>query len=443
MIARWLVKVALVLRDKDLPVSSANVIEAVRLARTLAALRDRPLAGLEEVTEATRAVLCEGDETLLALVTRELVVGESLGGVPDSAPTVPLEADLRATARRLRLRPEAQTREVALDLRKDNDLARSRLLHRLAMLGVDWGVPAAGCGPGDRYVPRDLGADLAPRARDRRRRRGDVGDDRRRRRGREGSCRCGHGHRCPSSPCSWSERSSPTCPTRSTSLLVALDAKAAARPRRRAPHGRHPAARAGSSLLRRAPYGHDGPRPGGRRVAHPRVRGASGRRDGARRRSGRQVAAAASTRCTPPSCCARTRQPPTGGSTRCTRSRERSDISGLLTGRLTRLLRDADRIDAAGAAVRLGRALSVGTPTTTKAAWIEGFLGGGGDVLVHDRELLGLLDSWVTSLVEQEFTDALPLLRRTFGAFSAPRAAQPRRCRPVKIGFRWQRDECG
>ncbi|HWD78421.1 MAG TPA: DUF5682 family protein, partial [Kribbella sp.] len=66
---RWLAKVAQVLRDEDLPVSSAHVIEAVRLADTLAALRERPLAGLSEVTEATRAVLCGGNDVLLDLVT--------------------------------------------------------------------------------------------------------------------------------------------------------------------------------------------------------------------------------------------------------------------------------------------------------------------------------------------------------------------------------------
>ena len=51
-VTRWLTKVAGVLRAHDLPVSSAHVIEAVRLAEALAALRGRPLAGLAEVSEA-------------------------------------------------------------------------------------------------------------------------------------------------------------------------------------------------------------------------------------------------------------------------------------------------------------------------------------------------------------------------------------------------------
>ena len=78
-IARWLTRVAGVLRGHDLPVSSAHIIEAVRLAETLAVMRGRPLAGLAEVSEATKSVMCDGDDIAAAFVTRDLVVGEALG----------------------------------------------------------------------------------------------------------------------------------------------------------------------------------------------------------------------------------------------------------------------------------------------------------------------------------------------------------------------------
>ena len=102
-VARWLTRVAGVLRAEDLPVSSAHVIEGVRLAETLAGLRGRPAAGLDEVQEATRAVLCDGDDTMLDLVTRRLVVGESLGHVPGTR------------ARRCRWRPTCGDRPPAAD----------------------------------------------------------------------------------------------------------------------------------------------------------------------------------------------------------------------------------------------------------------------------------------------------------------------------------------
>ncbi|MEV5382283.1 DUF5682 family protein [Streptomyces sp. NPDC052721] len=141
-VERWLTKVAGLLREEDRIVSSAHVIEAVRLAETLAALRGRPLPGLGETTDAVRAVLCDGSDVPLALVHDRLVVGDVLGEVPESAPAVPLQRDLARQQRSLRLKPEALERELELDLRGDTDAGRSRLLHRLRLLGVGWGEPA-------------------------------------------------------------------------------------------------------------------------------------------------------------------------------------------------------------------------------------------------------------------------------------------------------------
>ncbi|MEU1339268.1 DUF5682 family protein [Streptomyces sp. NPDC005827] len=140
-VERWLVKVAGLLREEDRIVSSAHVIEAVRLAETLAVMRGRPLPGLGETTDAVRAVLCEGSDVPLALVHDRLVVGDVLGEVPEAAPAVPLQRDLAREQRRLRLKPEALERELELDLRKDTDTGRSRLLHRLRLLGIGWGEP--------------------------------------------------------------------------------------------------------------------------------------------------------------------------------------------------------------------------------------------------------------------------------------------------------------
>ncbi|MGC3004345.1 DUF5682 family protein, partial [Streptomyces sp. G35A] len=145
-VERWMTKVAGLLRAEDRLVSSAHVIEAVRLAETLAAMRGRPLPGLSETTDAVRAVMCDGSDVPLALVHDRLVVGDVLGEVPAAAPAVPLQRDLARIQRRLRLKPEAAERDLELDLRKETDAARSRLLHRLRLLGVGWGEPAASRG---------------------------------------------------------------------------------------------------------------------------------------------------------------------------------------------------------------------------------------------------------------------------------------------------------
>jgi hypothetical protein len=97
---------------------------------------------------------------------------------------------------------------------------------------------------------------------------------------------------------------------------------------------------------------------------------------------------------------------------------ERDDVHGLVAGRATRLLMDGGRLESDDAARRLSLALSPGTDTKQAAAWIEGFLSGGGLVLVHDETLLGVLDGWISGVDGDLFTDSLPVLRRTFSTFA-------------------------
>jgi hypothetical protein len=92
-------------------------------------------------------------------------------------------------------------------------------------------------------------------------------------------------------------------------------------------------------------------------------------------------------------------------------------VHGLLLGRIVRLLLDAKRLD--DAPVRLQRALSAGVSAADKAAWVDGFFADGALLLIHDAELRALLDEWVCQLDDAQFTDMLPLLRRTFGTFAA------------------------
>ncbi|GAB2999044.1 DUF5682 family protein [Saccharothrix stipae] len=140
-VPRWFAKVCAVLRAEDLPASTASAVEAVRLADALAAMRGRPSPGLAEVMEASLAVLCGGDATPLRLVHEALVVGERLGAVGDDVPTSPLAADLARLQRRLRLQPGTAVKPIRLDLRKDTDRERSKLLRRLEVLDVPWGTP--------------------------------------------------------------------------------------------------------------------------------------------------------------------------------------------------------------------------------------------------------------------------------------------------------------
>jgi Family of unknown function (DUF5682) len=141
VVVTWLARVSSLLRAEDLDASSAQVIDAVRLSLTLAAMRGRSVASLSEVTESVRAVLTFGDDAPVQLIRRKLIVGEELGELPASAPRVPIQQNLEKQQRRLRLKPEAMDRVLELDLRTPNHLQTSQLLHRLRILRVPWGAP--------------------------------------------------------------------------------------------------------------------------------------------------------------------------------------------------------------------------------------------------------------------------------------------------------------
>ena len=135
----WLARIATVLRAKGHMVSTASLIEAERLARTLAVIRERPKPGFEELRDAAIAALFNGEALLWALVEAELLLGADVGEIPPDTPLAPLIEDLQRNQKAARLKPEALERELSVDLRSESGLFRSTLLHRLNVLGVHWG----------------------------------------------------------------------------------------------------------------------------------------------------------------------------------------------------------------------------------------------------------------------------------------------------------------
>ena len=135
----WLAMIAAVLRVKGHLVSTASLIEAERLARTLAAIRERPKPSFEELRDAAIAALFNGEAVLWSLVEAELLLGADVGEIPPDTPLAPLIEDLQRNQKAARLKPEALERELSVDLRSESGLFRSTLLHRLNVLGVQWG----------------------------------------------------------------------------------------------------------------------------------------------------------------------------------------------------------------------------------------------------------------------------------------------------------------
>ncbi|MFF8842489.1 DUF5682 family protein [Streptomyces sp. NPDC015127] len=418
-VERWMTKVAGLLRDEDHMVSSAHVIEAVRLADTLAVVRGRPLAGLSETTDAVRAVMCDGSDVPLDLVRDRLVVGDVLGEVPDDAPAVPLQRDLARQQRSLRLKPEALERELELDLRKDSDSGKSRLLHRLRLLGVTWGEPAAG--------------------------RGSTGTFRE----------------------TWRLRWEPELFVRvaeagvwGTTVLSAATAKVESQALAATALGEVTALAEQcllaelpealpvvmTALADRAALDTDVSR-----LAQALPALARSLRYGDVRATdtaalGEVAAGLAERICVglPPACsgldadgAAEMRGhidgvhaaigllPDAAAMTGrwqavLRKLAVRASAPGVIRGRAARLLLDDGRLAEDEAARLMALALSPATQPAEAAAWIEGFVGGasgGGLLLVHDERLLGLVDAWLTGVPAEAFTDVLPLLRRTFSAY--------------------------
>ena len=103
---------------------------------------------------------------------------------------------------------------------------------------------------------------------------------------------------------------------------------------------------------------------------------------------------------------------------------DNSKVHGLISGRCCRLLLDALFLDGTEVACRMGLALSSATEPSQAGAWVEGFLKGSGLLLLHDDKLWQILDDWITQLPEDLFVASLPLLRRTFATFSEPERRQ-------------------
>jgi hypothetical protein len=409
-VGRFFVESARVLRSRGLAASPDHLIAGTRLAESLAALRDRPRPGLDEVLDASDAVMGG-----MHVLRQELVVGDALGTVPERAPQVPLARDLARAQRSARLKPEAGVRVLEVDLRTPAGLRKSHLLHRLLALGIPWGVPEEGRGSSGTFRETwrlawepELSVRLVERA--------------------------AYGTTVESAATArLLERSGDA---RGLAELVTILEQALLAD---LPDAVQPSVALLSDRAANDPdVAHlmEALVPLASALRYGDVRGsdASSLRavfDGLIVRIVAGIAPACSSLDDAAAALMIDRlagvqtalslldHPARSGvfAGELAKLATARRVHGLVQGRACRLLHDGDVWTTERVQARLSQALTPGTPPPTGAAFVEGFLAGAGTVLLHDGDLLGVVDGWLASLTPEAFDDVVVLLRRTFGSF--------------------------
>ena len=414
---RFLVDAARFLRTEGFDASPDHLIGASRLAEALAVMRGRPRPGLAEVLDAADSVFADHRRGTLpggVMLRRRLVIGDAIGEVPDDAPQVPLARDLAAQQRRCRLRPSSTPRRVELDLRTPSGRARSQLLHRSAVLGLRGGRLVDGRGSSGTF--RETW-ELVPQPEDALR-------------VVESSALGTTLLRAATSRCIDRARTADSLTELEATLHGALRADL--------PDAVGPCLRGLSDRGARDPdlgelidtlgpladtirYGdvRDTDQASVRQVFDGFVdRVLAGMVAAFARPSADAAPVAARRVAAVHAALALCEHPQRDGRWRAVVAQlADADRGGLVAGRAARVLHDAGWWSAAQVEKRLSRALSVGTPPECGATFVEGFLAGSGTVLIHDAELLAIIDTWLCGLNGESFEQVVPLLRRTFGGF--------------------------
>ncbi|MDR1594615.1 MAG: DUF5682 family protein [Prevotellaceae bacterium] len=148
--AIYLSKIAQEQRKAGHNASPANVIEAVRLAESLASMRSGSLPVLRDLHDAAVTCFGGGELAVVAEALNRVDIGTVIGSLPEGLGQTPVQENMYQELRRLKLSayksPVAQVLE--LDLRENHkvksveaafiDLNRSTFLHRMKVLEINF-----------------------------------------------------------------------------------------------------------------------------------------------------------------------------------------------------------------------------------------------------------------------------------------------------------------
>lgn len=147
----YLTRLAAFQRQNGYTASSAEVIEAQRLAETLSAMRGGRLPSMADMRDSAVTCLGHGSFGEISLACADVEIGTKIGELPEGAVCTSVQEDFMRQLKELKLERfrTASAQELELDLRENLhvkseksaflDLERSFFLHRLKQAGVHFG----------------------------------------------------------------------------------------------------------------------------------------------------------------------------------------------------------------------------------------------------------------------------------------------------------------
>ena len=150
--AEYLARIAEGQRKRGFSASSAEVIEALRLAETLAEMRGGKQPSLSDLRDAALTCMGHGSFGEISVSCADIEIGAKIGSLPEGSVSTSVQQDFLRQLAELKLERyrTATAEELKLDLRENLrvkseksaflDLNRSFLMHRLRVLDIGFGV---------------------------------------------------------------------------------------------------------------------------------------------------------------------------------------------------------------------------------------------------------------------------------------------------------------
>lgn len=144
----YLASLAAFQREHGGMVSSAEIIEAVRLSSALAQLHDGTIPSLRDLRDSAVTCMGHGNLSEIAVAVADTEIGTKIGSLPEGVSQTSIQSDFYRKLEELRLEKykSVTSQNLELDLREKLtvksrkaaliDLERSFFLHRLRVLGI-------------------------------------------------------------------------------------------------------------------------------------------------------------------------------------------------------------------------------------------------------------------------------------------------------------------